>query len=174
MRIIDLVDDKIVISAEALCISPFEEIWKADKTKAKSVATNQIKYIWFYSDFESPYFVHPEKERHTMIVNDVIKDGGFKSDKTIQKAIEKYTELHLTPAMRMLDAANSIIFKMEQYFRDVDFNKEDDPEKIQKMMIAMPKTVASLNDAKKQCQSESLSGSKVRGNADIGMFEDAR
>lgn len=174
MRIIDLVDDKIVINSECLCIEPFDSIWKSDKTKVKTDATNKIKYIWFYSDFDSPYFMHPEKERHNMIVDDVIKDKSFKTDKTIQKAIEKYTELHLTPAMRMLDAANSVIFKMESYFRTVDFNKEDDPEKIQKMMIAMPKTVSALNEAKKQCMTESLSGSKVRGNADIGMFEDGK
>lgn len=174
MKIIDLVDDKIVISSECLCIDPFESIWKADKTKGKLVATNQIKYIWFYSDFNSPYFMHPERERHNMIVDDVVKDKGFKVDKAVQKAIEKYTELHLTPAMRMLDAANSVIFKMESYLRTVDFNKEDDPEKIQKMMIAMPKTVAALNDAKKQCLTESLSGTKVRGNADVGMFEDGQ
>lgn len=171
MIIIDLVDDKIVINSECLCIDPFDSIWKADKTKGKLIATNQIKYIWFFADFGSPYFIHPEKERHRMIVDDVIKDTNFKADKAIQKGIEKYTELHLTPAMRMLDAANSVIFKMESFFRNVDFGKEDDPEMIQKMMIAMPKTVAALNDAKKQCLTESLSGSRVRGNADLGMLE---
>ena len=35
MRIIDLVDDKIVITPEALCISPFSEIWANDKSKCK-------------------------------------------------------------------------------------------------------------------------------------------
>ena len=54
MRIIDLIDSKIVISPEALCISPFSELWQSDKSKDKTLATNQIKYIWFYSDFNSP------------------------------------------------------------------------------------------------------------------------
>lgn len=172
MRIIDLIDSKIVISPEALCISPFSELWQSDKSKEKTLATNQIKYIWFYSDFNSPYFIHPDKDRHNLIISDVIKDKKFSVTKDIKEGIEKYTSLHLTPAMRMLDAANSVIFKMEEYYRSIDFAGEDDPEKVIKIINLMPKTVQSLNDALKQCKSEESHGTKVRGNADVGMFEE--
>lgn len=170
MRIIDLVDGKIVISAECLCISPFSEIWQSDKSKDKVNATNQIKYIWFFSDFESPYYTHPEEDRSSLIIKDVIKDDKFKIDDTINKAVEKYKALHVTASMRLLDAANSAIFKMEKYFKEIDYTR-DDPDKVQKMIINLPKQTAAVNDAMKLCKEQSLSGVRVRGNADVGMFE---
>ena len=42
--IFDVVDNKVIIKPEALLISPFKEIWE---NKDKTLANNQIKYIWF-------------------------------------------------------------------------------------------------------------------------------
>ena len=38
-KIFDVVDSKLIIKPEALCISPFEEIWKSDKTESKKIAS---------------------------------------------------------------------------------------------------------------------------------------
>ena len=171
MKLIDLIDGKIVISPEVLCILPFSEIWSKDKSKDKVQATNQIKYIWFYTDFNSPYYQHPEHDRHILLLKDVIKDEKFKVDNDVKQAVEKYKQLHITPSMRLLDAANSAIYKMEKYFKNVNF-ENDDPDMVQKMIINMPKLVNSINDATKLCREQASSGVKVRGNVDVGLFED--
>ena len=77
MKILDLVNGQVVITPEALCISPFSELWQEDKSKTKANATNQIKYIWFFSDFNSPYYQQSESDRHSLILADVIKDNGL-------------------------------------------------------------------------------------------------
>lgn len=171
MKIIDLVDSKIVISPEALCISPFSELWQKDKSKDKTLATNQIKYIWFYSDFNSPYYIHPELDRHNLILIDVIKDKDFEVTNTIKEGINKYRELHITPSMLMLEAAHSAIYKMKGYFETIDLT-QDDIDKVTRAIINFPKMIQAINEAKKQCKEEQTSGTRVRGNADIGMFED--
>ena len=93
MRIIDLIEGNIVISPEALCISPFSELWQKDKSKGKALATRQIKYIWFYSDFNSPYFQDPESDRHNLILMDVIKDKDFEVTEEVKEGIKKYKQL---------------------------------------------------------------------------------
>ena len=54
-KLFDLVEDKVEIKPESLLIYPFSEIWKRDKSKDKSKAFKEITYIWFYSDFDSPF-----------------------------------------------------------------------------------------------------------------------
>lgn len=170
MKILDLVEDKIIITPECLVITPFEELWLSDKSKAKSVATNQLKYIWFYSDYQSPYFQQPESIRSKMIIIDVIKDKDFKVTKEILACIVKYKELSSTPATRMVEAANILAGKMEAYFKDVDLTSVD-VKKVTDIFINMPKIVSSLKEAEKKCMEELSDGIKVRGNAKLGMFE---
>lgn len=171
MKIIDLIDSKIVISPEALCISPFSDIWLNDKTKDKTLATNQIKYIWFYSDFNSPYYVHPELDRHNMILSDIIKDKKFEITDIIKKGIDKYKELNNSPALQAVDAGYVLMDKIHTYFKDIDLSTVD-AKKVMDMFINMPKAITALNEARRNVYSEQTSGVRVRGNADVGMFED--
>ena len=169
-KIIDLVEDKIVITPECLCISPFSELWNADKTKAKSVAINQIKYVWFYTDYASPYFQQPELTRSKMIITDVVKDKDFKVTSDILACINKYKELNYTPAIKMLEAANVLTGKMEAYFKEVDLATVD-VKKVTEIFSNMPKYIESLKSAEKKCMEELSDGIKVRGNAKLGLFE---
>lgn len=170
-KILDLKDGKIVISPECLAITPFKELWESDISKTKSLATNKIKYVWFYSDYSSPYFQQPEEVRQKMIILDVIRDKDFKVTKDIKDCIAKYKELSSTPAIRMVESANILAGKMESYFKDVDLAAVD-VKKVTDIFINMPKIVSSLKEAEKKCMEEVNNGVKVRGNASIGMFED--
>jgi len=170
LKIIDLVEDKLIISPECLAISPFSELWANDKSKSKAIATAQIKYIWFYTDFSSPYFQQPERVRGKMIALDVLKDKDFKETKEVKECIAKYKELSSTPATRMVEAANILAGKMESYFKDVDLSSVD-VKKVTDIFINMPKIVSSLKEAEKKCMEEINDGVKVRGNNKLGMFE---
>lgn len=171
MKIIDILDNKIIISPEALCISPFSELWQNDKSKDKTKATSQIKYIWFYSDFNSPYFQHPEEDRHNLLLKDVIKDKDFKVDKDIKAGIIKYKQLCNSPAIEAIESAFILIGKINKYFKEVDLLQAD-PKKVMDMFNNMPKAIESLNQAKKTAMAEEVKGVKVRGNVDLGMYEE--
>lgn len=171
MRIIDLVDDKIIIKPEALCISPFSDIWASDKSKDKRLATQKIKYIWFFVDYDSPYKKNiPLDKRGPMIIRDIIKDKDFKADQDIVTAIAKYEELYTTPEMRLIDGANTMVNRMDSFFRTAEVDGEN-IKKASDTIIAMPKLVQALKDARKAAEAEKESGTKVRGNAELGLFE---
>lgn len=170
MKILDFNDGKVIISPEILSISPFKELWDKDKSKDKELATKQLKYIWFYSDYNSPYFKYSEEERHTLILKDVLNDNKFNT-KEIKKELEKYRELTISPAVDAVDAAFSFIRNLQNYLKRIDLTQVD-AKKVSDIFINMPKIINSLQEAKKAAEIDSTAKIKVRGNASVGLFED--
>lgn len=170
IRIIDLIDNKIVIAPECLVIEPFKTIWESDKTKDKSIANNCIKYIWFYSAFNSPYFSQNDVERHNLIVEYVLSDKKFKVTKDIEKGIESFNKAYSTPSMKLFRTLQESISKMEIFFTEVEYDA-DNIAKIQKAIIDMPKMQEAIQTALENCRKEQTGSSKVRGDATLGLFE---
>lgn len=171
MKILDFKDNKPVISPEIVSISPFKEIWEKDKTKDKSKATDKLKYVWFFVDYNSPYFKYPERDRKDLILGSIVKDKGFKVDKDVLAAIEKFKELNYSPAISAVEAAFGFIHNIEDFFRTTRIEDQKNPKMIQDMFINMPKMVAALNEAKKTAEKDIDDKVKVRGGAKPGMFE---
>lgn len=172
MKVFDLIDNKVQIKPESLLIYPFSEIWKGDKSKLKESAHKDITFIWFFCDFDSPYFSYEENERVNLIKDQVLEDPKYKPSKLVQSAIEAYKKLNLSPSMRMLDAAYSAIFKMDDYFKNVDFEDGDEIDKVQKAITNMPKMIQAINESKELCKKEQSSSERIRGNASLNIFED--
>lgn len=173
-RIFDVVDGKVIITPEALLISPFEEIWNSDKSTGKKVATEKIKFIWFYSDSGSPYNQnYSEEVRGKHIVIDVLKDKSYKITKDMTDGCNKYVELYTRAEERLVDGAEMAIYQMDKYYRTVDFTKlgENDIKRVSDSIVALPKLVQAIKDARKAAQSDESSSNKVRGGASVGLFE---
>lgn len=177
-KLLDIKDGSLTISPEAIGISFLGDIWISDTSKDKSKALLDIKYIYYYSDFNSPYFIYPENER-IKYIKEFVTGNSYKPSKTVLEAIRLYKELNMTPGMKQLEAAYIALSKSEQYLRSVDYNKMDDngrflydPEKVQKMIVNMPKLIEALNQAKDICMKEQSSTTRVRGNKSISQFED--
>lgn len=171
IKIIDLKDSKIIIAPECLAIEPFKSIWEKDKTKEKTTAYNMISYVWYFASFKSPFFQHNNADRHKLIVDHIIRDDKFKVTKELQDAIQVFEKINTTPAMKLFRAVQESINKMEEFFKNVEYN-EDSITKIQKAIIDMPKMQEAVQSALDNCNKEQSSGNKVRGDAQLGMFED--
>lgn len=171
MKILELNNDRVTISSEALGLLFFKNLWNRDKGKNKEKAYNDIAYVFYYCDFNSPFFAYPPEERSKMIKQYIIGDDKFKIDKEIEIAIEEYTKLNTTPSMRMLESVNIAISKMDNYFRTVDYANED-IDKVGKFIERLPKLVESVNQAVAICRKETVGTTKVRGDMKTGLFED--
>lgn len=170
IKIIDLIDSKIIVAPECLVIEPFKSIWEKDKSKDKTQAFNMIKYTWYYASFKSPFFQHSNADRSKLILSHIIKDDKFKLTKELEECIKVYETIHTTPAMRLFKAVQESINKMEKFFEDAEYN-EDSITKIQKAIIDMPKMQEAVQSALNNCQKEQASGDTVRGAASLGIFE---
>ena len=170
IKIIDLVDSKIIVAPECLVIEPFKSIWEKDKSKDKTQAFNIIKYTWYYASFKSPFFQHSNTDRSKLILDHIIKDSTFKITKEIQDCIAMYEKIHTTPSIKLFKAVQESINKMEEFFKTVEYN-EDNIKKITDTIIAMPKVQESIQAALDNCQKEQSSGDTVRGGNTLGLFE---
>jgi hypothetical protein len=170
IKIIDLVDSKIIVAPECLVIEPFKSIWEKDKSKDKTQAFNMIKYTWYYASFKSPFFQHSNSDKHKLIVDHILKEPKFKMTQDLLDCINMYDKIHTTPAMRLFRAVQESINKMEKFFEDAEYN-EDSITKIQKAIIDMPKMQEAVQAALNNCQKEQSTGDKVRGDNVLGMFE---
>lgn len=171
MKILELNNDRVSISAEALGLSFFKTLWNRDKSKGKEKAYNDIAYVYYYCDFNSTFFAYPPDEREKLIKEYIIGDKNFTVDKEVQTAIKGYEELNTTPAMKMLESVTIAISKMDSYFRTVDY-QEVDIDKVGKFIERLPKLTEALNQAKDICRKETVGSTRVRGNASVGLFED--
>jgi hypothetical protein len=170
IKIIDLVDGKIIVAPECLVIEPFKSIWEKDKTKDKTYAFNVIKYTWYYASYKSPFFQHSNSDRSKLILSHIIKDDKFKVNKELEECVKMYEKINTTPAMKLFRSVQESINKMEEFFMTAEYN-EDSITKIQKAIIDMPKMQEAIQAALNNCSKEQSSGDKVRGEATLGMFE---
>lgn len=183
VKIVDLKDNKVIIAPECLLIDPFKSIWEADKTVEKIEATKVIKYLWFFIDFGSPYFMYQEEQRHDLILEYVLGDKNFKQPKNLESIIKSYLDANPRPAVEMLSSAVEVVHKMKDFFKSVDFTATQtnkmgveeftyDIDRITKAIMMMPKLIDSLNQATELAKKEQAGTSKVRGNAQTSMLED--
>jgi len=170
VKIIDLVDSKIIVAPECLVIEPFKSIWEKDKSKDKTQAFNMIKYTWYYASFKSPFFQHSNSDKHKLIVDHILKEPKFKMTQDLLDCINMYDKIHTTPAMRLFRAVQESINKMEEFFKNVEYD-EDSITKIQKAIIDMPKMQEAVQAALDNCAKEQSKGDRVRGGATVGLFE---
>ncbi len=173
MKVLDLKNNIVIISPESLTLKCFNTLWIKDKTKNKDNATKDITYIYHMVDFNSPFSIYPFEDRSDIIKTEVINMINYKPDKDTLKALEFYKEYQIdsSPSLRVFEAANIAVSKMEEFFRNVNYN-EDDIDKVQKAIINMPKMQEALNQAKEICMKEKVVGVKNRGNYKISQFED--
>lgn len=112
MRDLITVSNNVVVpSAYALTINEF-----------KSLKSQELGAVYFYSDHRSPYAVYDESERMEKISQDL----KVKFTPKVRGAIDKYKELSETSAIKLLKSAKASVTKLEKYFRTVDLNILDD------------------------------------------------
>lgn len=152
-------DNKVIIAPEFLVIKEFSELWERDKTKAKDSAFRELSFVYFISDYKSPYRIaYGTEQLQEVLVKDFIKDTTWKPDKKIVEAIKKYKELQQTPAMKALDIAYKGIEKCYKYVENINIEASEDPNGTMKTVMDFVKklgeTTLSLNIIKEKIEKE--------------------
>ena len=75
MKLFDLKARIVVVSPEALLIPEFKDLWDRDKSKDKLKAHRELSYVYFISDYKSPYRSSlTEDKLHGVVAKDFMKD----------------------------------------------------------------------------------------------------
>lgn len=176
MKLFDIDNKKVIVHPEALLVTEFKNIWIRDKSKTKDVATQELSYVLFMSDFKSPYMYYAEDARPDKIRRDCMTIDNWTPDELIITAIEKYKELQRTPSMGLLEDAQSAISKIRKYFRDVDVSTDDTGNRAKTLVAnlkALGDLVASVQKISDLVEKE-VSEARIKGQGRLGLRETPR
>jgi hypothetical protein len=158
--LLTITENKVIPSAYALAIPEF-----------KVLKANELAFVYFFTDHESPYAPYDEDEREEKLEEDL----KVKASAKVKGAIDKYKELSETSAVKLLKAARESVTKLEKYFKTVDLTMLDDNGKpiyhakdLVSNLSNMGKVVSSLDEleelVKKQKQRENPNRGGVTTN----------
>ena len=179
-------DYRVIPNPEVLLLSPFKIIYDRDKTKDKDIATEEISYIWFFTDYKSDFrVILDDDERTTEIIKSLTKlPKNWKPDTKIQEAIDFYKKMNYSIKLQLLDNCTSGINKLSTYIRDINFDDYEQNEKtgeikpkhdIKKFVDTMkqiPDVLEALDKTIEAVKSERDNGTEFRGGRKKGMYAD--
>jgi hypothetical protein len=179
MSIFSLINNKLDILPENLSIPEFKAVWDDDSTKDKSIAKQELAYIYFTCDFNSIYKNYPMDKQESYIIKDHIKMKNWVPGPLVRKAMDRYNDLQQTPNMRFLTSAQMAAESLIEYFEDIDWNALDGMGKPKYKVTEVTgslekagKILQSLEALKEKVQKEmNITDNKLRGGGKLGRYE---
>ena len=170
---------KVVISEEAMAIKAFRDIWESDKTERKTMAVQELGYVYFMCDPRSDYMViTDEAERSASIVEQEGLPKGWKPGKKVMAAMELYRGFK-PPSATLLEDIRASVDKLREVLRDMDLKATDasgkplfKPNDYVAALERLMKLYPALKEAEKQMISDMADAGRMRGGGEKTVFED--
>ncbi len=166
---------KVVVSEEALLLSPFKKIWDRDKTKGKAKALNELAFIYFTEDIKSDFnnYTNPE-EKKAAILQNLSLPKTWKPDKVIDEALKFYGSSSETVSSKLLKdslfIADELSTKLKEQIGTLDDIGEFD--KVANILKKLPSIIKELFETEKMVLKELRESSNKLGSKEKAMFED--
>jgi hypothetical protein len=173
-NLLQIVNNNLNIAPEALMIKEFKDIWKRDKSKSKTRALKELAYVYHSTDYQSIYRNYHPEHRESKIRLDIMEDKDWTPDTVIILAQAKYRELQRTLSMEILDDVELGLIKLREYFRDVDFDEDENGVAAKNFIAnvkAMGDLVKGVKSLKEEIEKELTDQMQLRGGSTIGRRE---
>lgn len=179
-ELFDLKNRRVTVAPQTLLIPEFKDIWDADTSEHKEVAMNELAYVYYISDYKSPYLssLTPDLVAQT-VAKDFMKDANYEPNELIMKAIAKYKELQLTPSMLLLNASLKTVHNLIDYMENVDLQERDQhgkpiykPNDVTTSLAKIGGIVDSINKVRSNVEREIMQTAQLRGQRVKGNRED--
>lgn len=180
---IEINEEGILLTKEfTVLLDAKRNITKIDKTGSKkTLAFKELKYIYLFFDWESPYFGQmAEQERHEEAFKDSELTAEEFEDVVFKNACKKYdTVQESNLSLQLLKAAQEAVRSVSYQLKNVDLNERDPlsgkPIFKNKDVIAEIKgckdLLISLRELENQVKKELDPGAGLRGDTEAGMFD---
>lgn len=162
-------------------LEPKRNITKTDKTgKQKALAFKELKYIYLFFDWNSPYFSFSEQSRNKeALIDSKLTDEEY-NEPLFREACKKYNEIQNSSLeVRMLKSAMNAVENQINYLDNVDLQERDPvtgkPIFKSKDLIAEIKgckdIITSLRELEKQVKTGIEVASNLRGDVKTGILD---
>ena len=170
---------EVTVEPEALMLAPFKAVYGRDKHRDKSMAKQELAYIYFMGDPRSDYqyLVDPEV-RSQEIIKGLGMPENWKPDKVVARALTFYESFKPISA-GLLEDTRYVVEKLRQELRDMDFNERDDKGKpvhtlqsITATLKQIPGLAKDLDEAERTLSKDIIAEAKARGSQSKSLLED--
>jgi len=180
MNLFEIENNIVVFSPQALLITPFKNIWDADESEDKIVATQTLGFIYYMSDERSDFmYILDEEERMDQVKQFLDLPKNFKGNtKELVRARHFYEELSVTTSTKLLKSTRLVVQKISKFLDNIDMEERDmrsgkpihDISKITASVQKIPSLVKALNEIEKEVIKEKALKAQS-GNKEMAMFE---
>ena len=131
------VDKEFNVEIEPHCyeIEEFKNVIKRIKKtrgdtdgRKKELAKKELAYVYHMASNDSIYANFSERDRHFNLLNDVFADSSYKIDAEVKLAIEKYKELNITPALKLIVTLTETLHKTDKIIKAIIEQLEENLE----------------------------------------------
>lgn len=171
MVLLQLEENKIKVSTEALLIPHFQVLWERDSSKSKDKAIRELSYVYFMADYKSIYLAYPESMREKQIKLDILKDDKWNPDESIKLAIKKYEELQETPTLRLLKSAKHALEEISNYYNTIKPNDKN-VAAVSTSIEKIGKIAESLDKLEDKIKREIQTEGRSKADRTINKFEE--
>jgi len=188
---------QIIIAPEIKLIPEFAALIRRDKSPEKKRSFQELAYIYFITDYKSPYIIYPKDERIQRVKRELGLPPEWTPDLVVVAAEMKYDELQRTPSINTLIAIRESLMTSTKVIETLRLRIEDrliafntpsqsddetsDTEEINSIVQSvssllvladkLPKAIGTLEDLEEKVKTEQSNGRKIRGGGDINAFE---
>lgn len=165
---------RVVISEEALLLKPFKLIWNRDRNPSKAKALMELGFVYFFADPRSDYQIYIDEDKR---IEEIKKGEGFKKewkpDKLVSEAIELYKSFKPASAL-LLEDTRVVVDKMRATLRNIEFESLEVKElkELSQLVRQVASLIKELDEAERALNSEIISNSRIRGNAEKTLMDD--
>ena len=171
----------MIVHPSAYLLEPIKKIWDRDKSKDKGVATKEIGYVFFMTDFKSPFMsIVDETERGAQVKVAISLGAKWVEDSDVANCRNFYDKLQETTSSKFLKATRKALDQMQQYFQNLDITEVDkmgklvnDPKKLLDMLAKVEEVRANFKKMQSEVEKEISMGETSRGQKKIGFMERA-
>lgn len=170
---------EVEIEPEALMLAPFKAIYDRDKSKDKSMAKQELAYIYYMEDPRSDYqFLVDSEVRNNEVIKGLGMPKGWKADKVIERALTFYGSFKPMSA-GLLEDTRYFVSNLRKKLRTMDFDEKDDKGKplytlssITETINKIPILAKNLDEAERTLSKDITNEAKARGAQTKALLED--
>lgn len=169
----------VAVEPEALMLAPFKAIYDRDTDPMKSLAQQELAYIYFMEDPRSDYqYLVDEEVRSQEVITGLGMPEGWEPDEVVERAIKFYGSFKPISA-GLLEDTKYVVNKLRKELREMDFNERDDKGKpvhtlqsITATLKQIPGLARDLDEAERTLSKDIVAESKARGSQSKALLED--
>ena len=188
---------KIIIAPEIKLVPKIADLIARDKSKDKRDSFKELSYVYFVTDYKSPYYIYPRDERRQRVKIELGFDPDWNPDQLLEDVAFVYDEMQKTPSISTLVAireslmtSTKVIEALRSRIEDrlIKFNTpsevEDAPDELEDitnivaavsslLVLAdkLPKAISTMTDLEEKVKKEQSDDRKIRGGGSINAFE---